>query len=66
MEHRKLPVNLLIYDQVVFHWHGGVADNFGGETINRKDMGHPKHCQFFILVYMQFVTHVLCTVWDWI
>ncbi len=50
IEHRKLPVHLLIYCQVVFRRHSGMADNFTGETVNRKDMGHPKHHQFFVLI----------------
>ena len=56
----------MIYCQVVFHRHSGMADNLTGETVNRKDMGHPEHHQFLILIYVYFVTHVFGAVWHWI
>ena len=43
IERRKLPVHVLIYGQVIFDRHSGMADNFTGETVNSKDMGHPEH-----------------------
>ena len=43
IEHRKLPVHLLIYCQVVFDRHSGMADN------SRQQQGHgwPRTSQFF-------------------
>jgi len=51
-----LPVNFLIYDEVVLYRHGGMTNSFLAETINSLYMGHSKHNQLLILVNMQLVT----------
>lgn len=47
-----LPVYVLIDNQVIFGRHCAMCRNVFRITINSANMGHPKHSQFLVLIYM--------------
>ena len=47
-----LPVYVLINNQVIFDRHRAICRNVFRITINSANMGHPKHSQFLVLIYM--------------
>ena len=47
-----LPVHVLINNQVIFDRHRAICRNVFRITINSANMGHPKHSQFLVLIYM--------------
>lgn len=55
-------VNFIINVEVIFNWHGGVANQFTTVAIYGYDICHAKHDHLFVLVNMQFLTHVCCMV----
>lgn len=61
--HRLLPENIFIDGKVVFYRHCRMSNNLFAEAINGKNMGDPKHSQFFVLVHMDLMAHVTSLIW---
>lgn len=58
-----LPENLFIDGKIIFYGHGGVTNDLFAEAINGYNMSNPKHCQLFVLVHMNLLSHVVCLIW---
>ena len=54
-----VPVNILIDKNIVLHWHCCKSHNLSTTAIICTDFSQSIHCQFFILVHVQFVTKIV-------
>ena len=57
-----VPVNILIDQNIVLHWHCCKSHNLSAIAITCTDFSQSIHCQFFILVHVQFVTKIVSMV----
>ena len=57
-----VPVNILIDQNIVLHWHCRKSHNLSAIAITCTDFSQSIHCQFFILVHVQFVTKIVSMV----
>lgn len=51
-------VHVIICGQIIFNWHGGMANQFTTVAICGYDVRHAKHDHLLILVNMKFLAHV--------
>ena len=57
-----VPVNILIDQNIALHWHCCKSHNLSTIAITCTDFSQSIHCQFFILVHVQFVTKIVSMV----
>ena len=63
---RGIPVKMSVYFNIVFYWHWYKPHYFATVSVHCTYMSDTIHDQFFILINVEFVTKIICMIWNWV